>query len=76
MTVKIGISLLAGTVYYTCSSRVLNNLFYLDNLWFVAGADRENFEQATTGPEQLLVGVETHDTNKKGWSTTSQDDQL
>lgn len=50
--------------------------FYLNDLWFVAGTDGENLEKTTASPEQFLVGIETHDTNKKGWTAASKDDQL
>ena len=49
---------------------------YLYYLRFVAGTDGEHFEQATTGPQQLLIGVEPHDTHQVHWTTTGQDYQL
>lgn len=38
---------------------------YLHNLWFVAGTDRQHFQNSTAGPEQLLVGVQSHDTHQQ-----------
>lgn len=51
-------------------------LHYLNYLWFVAGTDRQYFEQATASPQQFLIGVESHDAHQIDRSTTSQDDQL
>ena len=51
-------------------------LLYLHYLWLVAGTDREDFEQATASPEQLLIGIEPHDTYQVHWTTTGQDYQL
>jgi hypothetical protein len=48
----------------------------LHYLWLVAGTDREDFEQATASPEQLLIGIEPHDTYQVHWTTTGQDYQL
>ena len=47
-----------------------------DNGWLVAGADRQYFEDSRRCPQQLLVGVGTHDTHKFTRTTTRQDDQL
>lgn len=48
----------------------------LDDSWLVAGADRQNFEHACRGPQQLLVRVRAHDAHQQARSTARQDDQL
>ena len=49
---------------------------YLHNLWLVAWADGEHFEETTTCPQQLLICVQSHDSDEVDWTTTGQDDQL
>ena len=43
---------------------------------FVAGADREHFEHAAGGPQELLIAVVPHDVDQALRTTVSQDDQL
>ena len=48
----------------------------LNNLWLVAGADGEDLEESTAGPQQFLVGIESHDPHQVHWTSTGQDYQL
>lgn len=43
---------------------------------FVTGADRQNFENTTRGPQELLVGVSPHDVDQCLGATAGQNDQL
>ena len=49
---------------------------YLDYLRLVAGADREHFKETGAGPQQFLVGVQSHDAHQVHRATAGQDDQL
>lgn len=40
----------------------------------VTGADRQNFENTTCGPQELLVGVSPHDVDQCLGATTGQND--
>lgn len=47
---------------------------YLNYLRFVAGTDRQHFEQTTASPQQFLIGVQSHDAHQVDRATAGQDD--
>ena len=48
----------------------------LNNLWLVAGADGEDLEESTAGPQQFLIGIEPHDPDQVHRTSAGQDYQL